>query len=129
MFLSVFVHCICHSSSESWWAIALISLLLFPTSSVQKLRAGNNGFDKRGHLVPARRQLRPHRIEKRLIRKHQRAAKRVHKCLFTQIVQKIILATGANITSQAVESGAPPPARERRLDIYRATGEVFGSPL
>src|SRR5262249_59319689 len=85
-------------STEGSLVIALISLLLFITSSVQKLRAGNNGFDKRRHLVPARRQLCPHRIEKRIIRKHQRAAKRVHKRLLTQIVQKILLATCANIT-------------------------------
>src|SRR5262245_8132510 len=96
---------------------------------VQKLRAGDNGFDKRGYLVPARRQLRPHRLKQRLIRKHQRTAERVDKRLFAQAVQKILLATGANITLQAVESGALTPARERRLDIHRTPGEVFGSPL
>src|SRR5262245_31365357 len=112
MFLSIFVHCTYHSLSEGSKSLAF----------VQKRRAGDNGFDKRGHLVPARRQLRPHLLKQRLIRKHQRTAERVDKRLFAQAVQKILLATGANITLQAVESGALTPARERRLDIHLTPG-------
>src|SRR5262245_21830702 len=87
-------------------SLCIPTLRVLRTSSVQHLRADNNGFDKRGHLVPARGQPRTHRLEKRFIREHQRTAERVYKRLFTHIVQKILLATRTNIALQAVKAGA-----------------------
>src|SRR5215471_16420779 len=99
------------------------------TSSVDKLRAGDNGFHQLAEVVAIGGEDGSHAFHCDFVGEHQRTAKSIGEQFAAEVIDEIILAMLADVRSYTFDSQSLSSAGKRGSSIDRTTGQIVRSPF